>query len=92
MTLLVMTVVSNSWVRAATSYRLGVRWGGMRGGLAPVISCEGRRGEEPSSPERPDTGDSVMARNGSGTPGPKLGIRGEAVVSLVWGDTADRAK
>ena len=37
MTLLVMMVVSNSWVRAATSYRLGVRWGrgGRRGGLAP---------------------------------------------------------
>ena len=36
-TLLVMRVVSNSWVRAATSYRLGVRWGrgGRRGGLAP---------------------------------------------------------
>lgn len=39
MTLLVMMVVSNSWVRAATSYRLGVRWGrgGRRGGLAPKV-------------------------------------------------------
>ena len=93
--MLVMRVVSNSWVRAATSYRLGVRWGGMRGGRDPGTSWEGRRGpaaRRPERLERLDTGDSVMARNGSGMPGPKLGIRGEAVVSLVWGDTAGKAK
>lgn len=82
-----MTVVSNSWVSAATSYRLGVRWGGMRGGRAPGSSCWGSLGE-PRSPESPDTGDSVMARKGSGTLEPENpGIRAEEVVSLARGDT-----
>ena len=82
-----MTVVSNSWVSAATSYRLGVRWGGMRGGRAPGSRCWGGRGER-RGPESPDTGDSVMARKGSGTLEPgNPGIRAEEVVSLARGDT-----
>ena len=59
----------------------------MRGGRAPGSSCWGSLGE-PRSPESPDTGDSVMARKGSGTLEPgNPGIRAEEVVSLARGDT-----
>ena len=64
LTLLVMMVVSNSWVRAATSYRLGVRWGsgGRRGGLTPRPGSrpgDWRRGESGEGERSEGRGDSV---------------------------------
>ena len=99
MTLLVMMVVSNSWVRAATSYRLGVRWGrgGRRGGLAPkdiiyilyhskiqmFLPCSNCVGSRGEVDKRDGSGDSAMALNGSIPARPGILAPGDTVVSLL---------